>query len=93
MVVSFNCTCGNKDKSKVKEYDGALGYEALVCKVCGTYYDFDPNGKPRTNPPDKWSKELVGIKDKVETVKNPIDLIDKYDRFQTDGDGDMKLGN
>jgi hypothetical protein len=65
MVVSFSCTCGNTDTSKVKDYDGALGYEALVCKVCGTYYDFDNDGKPRTNPPDEWSKQYMIKENKV----------------------------
>jgi len=52
VVVEFNCkVCGNKDVSKVYEYDGALGYEALVCKVCGTYYD--ENGSHKA---DDWSK-------------------------------------
>lgn len=67
MVNSFSCTCGNKDTSKVHEYDGALGYEALVCKICGVYYDFDPDGKPRTNPPDEWSKKFI-IKENVVKV-------------------------
>jgi transcription elongation factor Elf1 len=62
MIVSFDCKCGNKDASKAKFYDGALGYEAIVCKVCGTYYDFDLEGKPRTNEPDNWSKEFVGLR-------------------------------
>ena len=39
-----------------KEYDGALGYEALVCKVCGRYYDH--TGKHEA---DDWSKRFVGI--------------------------------
>ena len=62
MITSFNCICGNKDASKVKEYDGALGYSAIVCKVCGTYYDFDTEGLPRTNPADGWSRDFVGLK-------------------------------
>lgn len=93
MITAFDCVCGNKDPKKAKFYDGLLGYEALVCKVCGTYYDFDPDGNPRTNPPDDWSRKLVGLKEKDSDIKTPIDLLDKYDRFQTDGDGDTKLGN
>jgi hypothetical protein len=65
MITSFNCTCGNKDPHKAKDYDGCLGYEALICTVCGTYYDFDLNGNPRTNPPDNWSKQfVVGLQQK-----------------------------
>ena len=59
MIISFNCECGNKDPKKAKEYDGALGYEAVICAVCGTYYDFDTEGKPRTNKPDEWSKKFI----------------------------------
>jgi hypothetical protein len=61
MIREFKCTCGNKDPKKAKEYDGSLGYEAIVCKVCGTYYDLDNDGKGRTNPPDEWSLHFVGL--------------------------------
>lgn len=84
MIISFNCTCGNNDPKKAKFYDGALGYSAIVCKVCGRVYDFDLEGKPRTNEADEWSRNFVGLKLKV---KKPIDYIEKYDRFQVDGDG------
>ena len=94
MIVSFNCTCGNNDPKKAKFYDGALGYEAIVCKVCGRVYDFDLEGKPRTNEADGWSRNFVGLKsEKKVTIglktpeKKPIDYIEKYDRFQVDGDG------
>ena len=62
MIISFNCTCGNIDPKKAKFYDGSLGYSAIVCKVCGTYYDFDIEGLPRTNPADGWSRDFVGLK-------------------------------
>ena len=62
MIIAFTCKCGNKDASKAKSYDGALGYEAIVCKVCGAYYDFDLEGKERYNLPDNWSKEFVGLR-------------------------------
>ena len=54
MVVSFSCTCGNTDPNKVKEYDGMLGYSALVCKCCGSYSDH--NG---IHQPDKWSLQYI----------------------------------
>jgi len=40
MITKFECTCGNHNPQKAYHYDGCLGYEALVCKVCGKYYDY-----------------------------------------------------
>jgi transcription elongation factor Elf1 len=75
MITAFDCVCGNKDASKAKFYDGALGYEAIICKVCGTTYDFDNEGKPRTNPPDEWSRNFVGLKSlKVKKTKEEVVL-------------------
>lgn len=54
MVISFDCACGNTDPTKVKKYDGALGYEALVCKVCGRFYDHDS-----ANEPEEWSLNFI----------------------------------
>lgn len=39
MVIKFECSCGNTDPKKTYTYDGALGYEAVVCTCCGRYYD------------------------------------------------------
>lgn len=39
MVTEFNCKCGNTDPKQVKEYEGCLGYEALICTCCGRFYD------------------------------------------------------
>jgi hypothetical protein len=41
MLTKFNCKCGNNDPRKTKEYDGALGYEAVICLKCGRYYDHE----------------------------------------------------
>ena len=54
MITKFDCKCGNTDTSKVHEYDGAVGYEALVCKVCGTYYDHTGE-----HPADDFSKQFI----------------------------------
>ena len=54
-VLKFSCACGNRDPGKVIEHDGALGYEAIVCKVCGRYSDHV--GKHEA---DEWSLPLVG---------------------------------
>lgn len=57
MITSFNCQfCGNRDPDKVHEYDGMLGYEALVCKVCGAAYD--QNGQ---QPPSEHWCGILGI--------------------------------
>ena len=39
MVTKFNCPCGNQDPKKVEEYDGVLGYQALICESCGATHD------------------------------------------------------
>ena len=39
-IKEFKCECcGNNDPKKAYYYDGCLGYEAIVCQCCGTYYD------------------------------------------------------
>jgi hypothetical protein len=37
-------------------YDGALGYEAFICRQCGTYFDYTEG----EHPPDKWSRSFIG---------------------------------
>jgi hypothetical protein len=59
MIIAFKCNCGNTDPKKAKFYDGSLGYEAIVCTVCGAYYDHDENGKGRYNVPDDWGKKYI----------------------------------
>ena len=34
--------CGASEVSDFREYDGCLGYEAIICKICG--YIYDQNG-------------------------------------------------
>jgi len=46
MVTKFNCSCGNTATNRVVEYEGALGYEALICKVCGRYFDNEGEHEP-----------------------------------------------
>jgi hypothetical protein len=53
-IKTFNCSCGNTDPKKAIEYDGSLGYEAIICTVCGAYYDV--NGE---YPADDWSKGYI----------------------------------
>jgi hypothetical protein len=54
MITKFTCSCGNTDPGKAKAYDGCLGYEALVCTVCGRYYD-----NAGEHPLDDWSRNYV----------------------------------
>ena len=40
MIIKAECpVCKNTDAKKFKHYDGALGYEAIYCRCCGTYSD------------------------------------------------------
>jgi len=39
MVTAFKCKCGNTNPKKAKEYEGMLGYEAIICTCCGRYAD------------------------------------------------------
>ena len=54
MVIKFECSCGNTNPKKVKEYDGMLGYKALICTCCGRYEDHTGEHKP-----DKFSKQYI----------------------------------
>ena len=47
-------TCTHDPKHLV-HYDGALGYEAYVCRQCGTYFDYTEG----EHPPDEWSRAFV----------------------------------
>lgn len=59
MVTRFNCICGNKNPKQVKEYDGCLGYEALICKECGRIHDHEGIHERET---DKKSIMYIKIK-------------------------------
>ncbi len=54
MVTQFKCQCGNQDPTNVQEYDGLLGYEALICKCCGRYSDHFGE-----HDADKFSKQFL----------------------------------
>jgi hypothetical protein len=53
----YTVTCEElpHDNQRLAYYDGALGYEALVCRKCGTY--FDQSGQQK---PDDWSLRFIG---------------------------------
>lgn len=51
----YTVTCEELPHNDLAYYDGALGYEALVCRKCGTY--FDHNGQQK---PDDWSLGFIG---------------------------------
>jgi hypothetical protein len=54
MIINFKCPCGNNDPCLAYEYDGALGYEAVICKVCGKYCD-----EQGEHEPDEFSKQFI----------------------------------
>lgn len=54
MITSFSCECGNTAPDHAQEYDGALGYEAIVCLDCARYYDHFG-----THKPNEWSRDFV----------------------------------
>jgi len=54
MMISFKCKCGNCDPTRTKEYDGAIGYAAVVCRTCGRFADH--NG---WHDAEDWSKQFI----------------------------------
>lgn len=54
MITKFKCSCGNDDPKLFHEYMGSIGYEAIVCTLCGRYYD---EFGEHTNDP--WSIQFV----------------------------------
>ena len=62
-ITSFDCECGNNDPGKALEYEGSLGYEAIVWKVCGSYSDFTG-----AHHADSWRLEFAGLSNKPDTV-------------------------
>lgn len=58
-IMGAICTCGNTDHKKNKHYDGCLGYEALVCTVCGRYLD---HLSETPHEADDWSLQFIGSK-------------------------------
>lgn len=59
MIEAFHCIyCGADQPSDAKEYDGMLGYEAIVCRKCGSVGDHSGS-----RPPSKWGCDYVGLKE------------------------------
>lgn len=55
MLISAKCpNCGNEDPKEFIEYDGFLGYEAVICKKCGDYADSEGEHKA-----DNFSKDVI----------------------------------
>lgn len=54
MITKFSCACGANSPSDAVSYDGHIGYEAIVCRKCGRYWD-----EFGEHEPDKWSKIYV----------------------------------
>jgi|ERR1035437_8611018 hypothetical protein len=64
MIKTFTCSCGNTDPQKAKAYEGLLGYEALVCKVCGRFSDYQGEHEA-----GDWSRQLVGLQNILPNIK------------------------
>lgn len=58
MITQFNCNCGTTNISDAHYYDGAIGYEAIVCKRCGRYSDH-----MGTYDADEWSRQFIQTKE------------------------------
>lgn len=56
MIVTFTCVCGANKPEDAKYYDGAVGYEAIICKKCGRMYDHAGE-----HPADEFSCHFAGI--------------------------------
>lgn len=54
MIKSAKCACGNTTPSEFVEYDGCLGYEAIICKHCGRFADHTGEHEA-----DEWSKQYI----------------------------------
>jgi len=68
-IKSFNClVCGNKNPNKTQFYDGALGYEAIICTDCGAFSDH-----LGFFPANDWSLWKVGLSDSL-TLKRNSDI-------------------
>lgn len=55
MLITATCRCGNEDTRQFIDYDGALGYAAIICKACGDYQD--NSGQYGA---DEWSRRMIG---------------------------------
>jgi hypothetical protein len=44
------------EHNNTKFYNGSLGYEAVVCEDCGTYWDHEGE-----HAADEWSRGFVGV--------------------------------
>jgi hypothetical protein len=58
-----NC---NHDPKHQVFYDGALGYEAIVCRECGAYCDHSG-----AYPPDEWSLHYIKCF-RPDTIECPV---------------------
>jgi hypothetical protein len=54
MLIKATCPCGNNDVLRFIDYDGSLGYGAVICKTCGRYSDMEGEHEA-----DLWSQNLI----------------------------------
>lgn len=73
MILQFNCPkCGNSNPKKAFEYEGGLGYEAVICKCCAAFAD--TNG---WYEPDERSRLQVGELEPIEEAEDKSPLYQK----------------
>lgn len=77
MVLEFNCPkCGNSNPKKAFEYEGSLGYEAVICKCCAAFADCND-----WHDPNQWSRLQVGTLEPIEEVEDKISLYQKAENL------------
>jgi hypothetical protein len=72
-IIEFDCACGATSTSDAQYYDGALGYEAFVCKRCGRYSD-----EFGEHESDTWSRAFVGLENKIAATPRHENLETNY---------------
>lgn len=83
-IIKFDCDCGNQDPTQAMEYDGMLGYEAIICKRCGAYSD-----NLGTHEPNEWSCDQVNLPVTVDLL-NPVELWKTLGDTPVNDDGDIE---
>lgn len=76
MILKFHCKCGANSADDAIHYDGHVGYEAVICKKCGHYYDHEG-----VHEPDDFSLSIAGITPMLKALRPGM----VYDIYSPDG--------
>jgi len=76
--MNASCKCGNTDPSRFAHYDGALGYEAIICKDCGRYSDHEKEYEP-----DDFSKKFIEPSSRLtsDAIQRMAKMNSRYGRY------------